>query len=42
MLINLPYAMIVQIGSLIIIWLENTAIRVIFENILFFGLGSYF
>jgi hypothetical protein len=32
MLVNLSYAMTVQIGSLINIWSENTALRFIFEN----------
>jgi hypothetical protein len=32
----------IKIWSLIIVWSENIAIQVIFENILFLGLGSYF
>jgi hypothetical protein len=37
---QLPYAMTVQFGSLIIIWSENTTIQVYLKKK--FGLGSYF
>jgi hypothetical protein len=42
MLVNLPDVMIIQFGSLTIIWSENTAIQVIFENKLFFWVRFLF